>query len=76
MENHQGYQCENTDCGIIIKQDGRVEFIYPVVQEGIPLTKNVVFFKEMVELINEHLLHEDDVTTLTDSIRTPGVTLH
>jgi hypothetical protein len=76
MENLQGYQCENTDCGIIIKQDGRVEFIYPVVETGIPATKSVAVFKEMVTLINDHMLHEDDVTNLTDSIRIPGVTLH
>ncbi len=76
MENPQGYQCETTDCGIIIKQDGRLEFVYPVEENGIPVTKNVAVFKEILEIVNKHMLHEEAVTELVDSIRVPGVTLH
>jgi hypothetical protein len=76
MEEIQGYQCENTDCGIIIKADGRLEFVYPVEQSGIPATKSVAVFKQMLELVNEHMLHEDAVSELAESIRVPGVTLH
>lgn len=76
MENPQGYQCETTDCGIIIKQDGRMEFVYPVEETGIPATKSIAVFKEMLELVNKHMLHEEAVTELVDSIKVPGTTLH
>lgn len=76
MENLQGYQCETTDCGIIIKQDGRLEFVYPVEENGIPVTKSIAVFKEILEIVNKHMLHEESVTELVDSIRIPGTTLH
>jgi len=76
MENPQGYQCDATDCGIIIKADGRVELVYPVDSTGTSVPQHVMVFKKMVELVNEHILHEDEITELTDSIRSSDRTLH
>ena len=51
-----GYQCNPSDCAIIIKENGQLDFIHPIVAPTDSQPKNLEVFKNIVAALNQQLL--------------------
>lgn len=69
MSTDTGYKCDPQDCAIIIKENGQLDFIYPNLNYISELPKNVLFFKEVIKLINNQMLNDDNIAELVEKMK-------
>ena len=59
-----GYQCNPRDCAIIIKENGQLDFIHPIVAPHDSQPKNLEVFKSIVAALNQQLFKNMEITEL------------
>jgi hypothetical protein len=59
-----GYQCNPSDCAIIIKENGQLDFIHPIVAPTDSQPKNLEVFKNIVAALNQQLFKNMEITEL------------
>lgn len=77
-----GYQCNPSDCAIIIKENGQLDFIHPIVAPNDSQPKNLEVFKNIVTALNQQLFRNMEITELLQRLEdgssdgSPKPTLH